>query len=259
MKFMIHSRLLWSSCSGHYGVKVISLCSGKKTFKVVTLILVFAALTACSDSLDAVRIRDKALGLDALVFTFPPEQNKGFVFVDVLDRSGNFRITAHWEPEKYVLMINGGYFDEAFVPVGLCRINGKVVNETVALILSGFVASDKDGVLHVLTREDDVDAYPSIIQAGPYVIDPGGNVGIRTQSEMKAARTLVGVTADGAVVVVVVTEPISLYDLAHGMKKQMPEIERLLNLDGGPSTALKTGAHEVVNTGPVRNYIVLTR
>lgn len=215
--------------------------------------------TACGNGPDAVRIRDKALGLDALVFTIPPEQNKGFVFLDVPERSGDFRIMAHWNPDKYILMINGGYFDEALAPVGLCRIDGNVVNETVALNLSGFVALDKEGRLHVLTRENDLEAYSSIIQAGPYVIDPGGKVGIRTRSEMKAARTLVGVTTDDAVVVVVVTAPITLYELAHGIKKRLPEIERLLNLDGGPSTALKAGAYEVVNTGPVRNYIGLSK
>ena len=223
------------------------------------MLLGLIVFTACGNGPDAVRIRDKGLGLDALVFTIPPEQNRGFVFLDVPDRSGDFRITAHWDSDKYALMINGGYFDQAFAPVGLCRINGKVVNETVSENLSGFVALDEGGCLYVLTHDDDLEAYSSIIQAGPYVVDPGGKVGIRTCSEMKAARTLVGVTTEGVVVVVVVTAPISLYDLAHGIKKQLPEIERLLNLDGGPSTALKTVAYEVVNTGPVRNYIALSK
>ena len=72
------------------------------------LFLVLVLISACGNDLDAVRVWDKALGLDALVFTIPAEQNKGFVFLDVPDRSGNFRITAHWDPDKYTLMINGG-------------------------------------------------------------------------------------------------------------------------------------------------------
>lgn len=257
MKSVIYSSCLWFT--GKVICETLNLISYAASLNAFTLFLLLSLLTACSDGPDAIKVWDKELGLDALVFTFPPEQNKGFVFLDVPDQSGDFCITAHWDSDKYSLMINGGYFDQAFAPVGLCRIDGKVVNETVSEKLSGFVALDEDGCLHVLTRDDDLESYPSIIQTGPYVIDPGGKVGIKTQSKMKAARTLVGATTEGAVVVVVVTEPISLYDLAHGIKKQLLEIERLLNLDGGPSTALKTGAYEIVNVGPVRNYIALTK
>ena len=55
------------------------------------------------------------------------------------------------------------------------------------------------------------------------------------------------------------TEPILLYDLSVAIKKKMPRLERLLNLDGGPSTALKTASHEVLNRWPVRNYIVKSK
>ena len=57
-------------------------------------------------------------------------------------------------------------------------------------------------------------------------------------------------------VVFMITQPVHLYDLAHAVKKHLPRIERLLNLDGGPSTGFKTETTEILNEWPVRNYLV---
>lgn len=226
--------------------------------KVLALILSVVLLTACSSGLNVNRIQDEQSGLHALIITIPQTQNKGFVFLDTPDRTGDFTINKYWDSKKYSIMFNGGYFEDDFSSSGLFKINGKMIQETVSEKLSGFVVLDNEGVLHILTRDENLEAYPSVIQSGPFVIDPGGQIGIHSQSERQAERTLVGTMQDGAIVVIV-TEPISLYDLAHGIKKHLPAVDRLLNLDGGPSTALKTSSQEVLNKGPVRNYIALTR
>ncbi len=112
---------------------------------------------------------------------------------------------------------------------------------------------DGAGKIHLLWRGDDLTPYPSVLQAGPYVIDPGGKIGIYSRAE-KARRTLIGLTEEKELVIVA-TKEIDLYDLAYAVKKQMPRMERLLNLDGGPSSAFKTPTVEILNEWPVRNYI----
>ena len=225
--------------------------------KAVFLLISIVSLSACSSGLDVNQIRDKQSGLNALIITIPQTQNKGFVFLDTPDNTRVFTIDAYWDPSKYTLMFNGGYFEEDFSPSGFFKVNGKMVQETVSEKLSGFVALNEEGALYVLARDEKLEAYSSAIQSGPFVIDPGGQIGIRSQSERKAERTLVGVTQDASIVIIV-TEPVTLHDLAHAIKKHLPAVDRLLNLDGEPSTALKTSSHEILNKGPVRNYIALT-
>lgn len=83
-------------------------------------------------------------------------------------------------------------------------------------------------------------------------------MGIRSRSGAPARRTLVGFTKTDDLVIIV-TEPIYLLDLAEFIAKRFPSIERLLNLDGGPSTALMADGHAVVNEWPVRNYVVMKK
>ena len=120
--------------------------------------------------------------------------------------------------------------------------------------LSGFIAIDASGRLSLLTATDDLKPFPSVLQNGPYLIDPGGEVGIHSRAGKRAARTAIGRTVDDTLVILV-TEPIELFDLAREAKRMFPKMERLLNLDGGPSTALKTREIEIRNAAPVRNYL----
>jgi uncharacterized protein YigE (DUF2233 family) len=212
------------------------------------------AVPALAEDISSTRIVDDATGLDAIVVSIPPEQNRGFAVIDVPSRSDGDNIRRHWTADC-VVMINGGFFNPDFTPTGYCRIDGQVLGRAVAKKLSGFVALDKAGALSLLGRGDDFAPYPTVVQAGPYVIDPGGKVGIRSSDGMRAWRTLIGRTKDGQIRIVV-AKPITLYDLALAVKKAMPDIERLLNLDGGPSTAFKTATDEILNRWPVRNYIV---
>ena len=163
-------------------------------------------------------------------------------------------ILSYWDTSKYSIIINGGYFTPEFQPLGLFKIDGKFINKRKPKKLSGFVAIDKKGVVSILTHSDDLSPYHSILQSGPYVIDPGSKIGIRSNDGEISRRTLIGKTT-GNEIMIIITSPVSLYDLANFIKNKFPNIERLLNLDGGPSTALKTGSIEIVNVLPVRNYI----
>lgn len=180
--------------------------------------------------------------------------NRDFFLLDAPDRSDSPRIGNFFSATQHQFMINGGYFDADYAPSGYCRIEGRVIKAAVNPKLSGFIALDAGGTLSLHTRLPDAHSYPSVLQSGPHVIDPGGSIGIRRATGRRAARTLIGRNRDDSMFVLV-TSPIDLYDLAHLIKKHKPEVERLLNLDGGPSTALRCGDVAIDNLTPVRNYL----
>lgn len=190
----------------------------------------------------------------AEVISIAPGNNAGFAIIDVPKLDENDTISNHWDGRKYEFMINGGYYDDQFSPVGLCRINGRYLSRKKSKKLSGFVVIDEAGKLQLLTQKDHLKPYPTVLQSGPYIIDPGGSIGIHPPARIKARRTCIGATTDGTILIII-TKPIALYDLAVIVKRDIPDIERLLNLDGGPSTALKTDATSVINPRPVRNFI----
>ncbi len=224
------------------------------------IVLVIASLIslpviASADDLTVKRITDGKAEIEIHMITIPQSQNRGFGILDVPDPQKAGNILTYWYSSKYSLMINGGYFTPEFTPVGLCKVDGKFINKKKPKKLSGFVAIDKKGAVNILTHSDDLKPYPSILQSGPYVIDPGGKVGIRSNDGEISTRTLIGKTS-GNDLVIMISSPISLYNLAHFIKQKAPDIERLLNLDGGPSTALMTSSVNIVNLSPVRNYIL---
>jgi len=192
--------------------------------------------------------------LHAEIIQIPPENNVGFSLIDVPNPKAGEDISTHFDPRHHALMINGGYFNPDFSPTGHCKIDNRVIRPGVSPSLSGFVAIDGDGRLSLLAATDDPAPFPTVLQNGPYLIDPGGGIGIHSRTGKRAARTAIGRLTDDTLVILV-TEPIELYDLAREAKRDFPTMERLLNLDGGPSTALKTPEREIRNTAPVRNYL----
>ena len=139
-----------------------------------------------------------------------------------------------------VLAINAGYFDAAFEPLGLLRIDG--VDRGTLLRqppLSGLVLIDARGTLTLVPRDDpSLVSAASAFQAGPFLIDPGGAIGIARSDGPSAERTVIATTDRD--VVVIVTSPVTLRDLAECLHDCRAiadgPIDSALNLDGGPST-----------------------
>lgn len=142
-----------------------------------------------------------------------------------------------------IVSINGGYFDPEANPVGLLRIEGREVQRATSKpLLSGALVIDGSGRLSVVARDDPrVRTAPSARQVGPFIIDPGGTIGVSRDPSAVAERTVVAVCERADTFAVITTTPTTLYDLACCLKKYpaalwMPEVERAINLDGGPST-----------------------
>ena len=80
------------------------------------------------------------------------------------------------------------------------------------------------------------------LQCGPLVIDPGGEIGIKSGSGPAARRTVLGIAESGELAVISTTA-VSLRTLAEALHSHpaafgVERLERALNLDGGPSTAM---------------------
>lgn len=221
---------------------------------ILSVVLVLPCSSATAEDVKTTKITDKDTRLEVYVTIFKQTDNHGFGILDVPDSQKAGNILSYWDASRYSIMINGGYFTPDFKPLGLFKINGNFINSRKPKKLSGFVAMDRSGGISILTQKDDLSSYPSILQTGPYVIDPGSRIGIRSNDGKISRRTLIGKTI-GSELVIIVTNPVSLYDIANFIKKRFPDIDRLLNLDGGPSTAIKTDSIEVVNVLPVRSYI----
>lgn len=149
-----------------------------------------------------------------------------------------------------VVAINGGYFDGERRPLGRLVVDGA---ELAALRreapLSGIAWSTGAG-LRLAAVGTPVPATQAM-QAGPFLIDPGGSFGIRRQAGAAARRSALAVAGDGTVLAVVATTPTTLHAFARVLQAlpaalDLPPLDAALNLDGGPSTALEIAGEDAV-------------
>ena len=196
----------------------------------------------------------------------------GTFAVRLMDQSPTFPVGARTVAQsralvpRAVVAINGGYFDPSFQTSGLLHLEGREVQPLAAKgVLSGIVAMDAVGVLRLLPRDAALDGVHSAIQAGPFIIDPGGAVGVRPHAA--AANRSVLASDDHGRLLLLATGALTLHQLAtvlhdHPQAFGMERIERALNLDGGPSTGLSLALDDprwsVNERGPVRNVLVVT-
>jgi Phosphodiester glycosidase len=143
--------------------------------------------------------------------------------------------------EHVLAAISGGYFRGGFQPAGLLVIDG-AVHEPRSAPYSGVVGSTRDG-RPVLTWADGLDpgTMRYAMQAGPFVVDPGGKPGIRSDDGHRQRRSLVIESADA--IAVAVTSDCGLYDLMNALLGSpetfgVESVDRALNLSGGPSSGL---------------------
>lgn len=144
-----------------------------------------------------------------------------------------------------LVMVNGGYFDHAFKPVGLFIQDGTQIADALDQPpLSAVIQVKDSGELLIVptTRYSPSPDHLSAIQAGPYLVDPGGTPGIYSDDFKRAKRTAIGITGDGQIVVLV-TSPCSLFQLSEILTGAPEAIgvdlfECVVNLDGGPSSGL---------------------
>ena len=169
----------------------------------------------------------------------------------------------HWAQAQGALAaINGGYFQSTFLPTGLVRGNGReLATFSQNPLLSGCLVIDGNGHASLVHATDAaVSTAPDALQSGPFLIDPGGSLGIRRHPDIPcAARSVIACSADGQLNLIV-TSPVTLADLSTALHDHpdafgLSDVERCLNLDGGPSTSLMIRGDRL-QTGTARDVTV---
>ena len=185
------------------------------------------------------------------VVDFPSEENFGF---EAFAGKRGLFISECYAEADHLLAFNGGYFDGNLNPVGYCRIANTDLSTEVAPRLSGYLTTSEEGVMELHWKRIPEGSYRDIIQSGPFIIDPGGKIGIHTRTGSPAQRTVVCQTTDGRILILTTTE-VYLYDLARVIQKTIPDVDRALNLDGGPSVGLIYKDIVIENVNPIANVI----
>jgi hypothetical protein len=146
-------------------------------------------------------------------------------------------VTRAFSPDV-VAAVSSGYFGPGYRPKGLLEIGGSV-HDPARSDLSGFAGSLTDGTPIVApTAYLATASLKDAIQAGPFVVDPGGKFGIRRDDGQHARRALVFLSDDE--IGVAFTSSCTLYELADGLVSSpqafgVDRVERALNLGGGPT------------------------
>ncbi|MFK7788348.1 MAG: phosphodiester glycosidase family protein [Phycisphaeraceae bacterium] len=175
-----------------------------------------------------------------------PKQIELLIDFDNLEKASEQQdFIASANRQDAVAMINGGYFDASFQPVGLVVKDIETISEmSNQPALSGVLAVFDSKSVLLIPRSSYLpdNGIRSAIQAGPFLVDPGGKQGIRSDDLKKAKRTAIGQTISGDIVFISTT-PCTLYELSEILTKHqnvlsVERFESVLNLDGGPSTGL---------------------
>jgi phosphodiester glycosidase/tetratricopeptide repeat protein len=166
-----------------------------------------------------------------------------------------------------VAAVNGTFFDtKTGITVGNLVSEGRLLSEGMT---GSNLVFHRDGTVSLLSSSRNLGRYkdwsdvdfavgggPTLISDGQFFMDPGSE-GFRDPGLFKPRpRSALGVTADGRLRMVVVTQGITLWQLAHVMNKL--HCHQAINLDGGSSTGLSVGGTTMVKpTRELTNIIGL--
>jgi hypothetical protein len=167
--------------------------------------------------------------------------------------------------EQCLAGVNGGYFDEAFAPIGLRIANGEMIAPLKrARLITGVLIASSRGVQILRARE--FSRRPGIIttaiQCGPFLVDLKKPIGGLNDSN-PARRTFAATTTSGHALLGVCSR-ISLAELAKLLLTtsfaEDLRIERALNLDGGSSSGFwfvreNGGGFSIPEQKPVRDFV----
>ena len=170
-----------------------------------------------------------------------------------------------WPGVEAPLTLNAGYVDTEDRPKGWRVIDGvETAARTTDRTQSGVAVRMQEA--WSLSWLAQAPAQPrTALQAGPFLIDPGGDLGIRTDRGHRARRTAIGQFVDGRCFFALTRDAVTLLSFAQSIlalpeTAGLPRVVALLNLDGGPATGLHVTGHpawSLTPTGPVADVWTL--
>ncbi len=219
----------------------------RRKFTSFALMCSFGALgkvSASSDSIMAVRINNST---------------HRFRLLDNDESQSQYRVDDLAKKHDASLVINGGFYTPSFSPTGYLKIDGEVKAQFYNQSLSGLLHFDEHGTLSVSYREKPAETDYSVLQTGPFLIDPGAKRGIRTPDTRVAHRSFIVGHRNGDFSFAVARNT-TLHRLQDELLALYNDIDWALNLDGGPVAGLwyqADKATRLVNRVASRNYIAV--
>ncbi len=162
----------------------------------------------------------------------------------------SFKSTTLKELEKRykpLIVVNGGYFQENFLPTGLLKIEGKTLSKLNKLGSSGILAI-KDNITEIFHKknlESYKDKYTDLIQNGPLLVENNGQMGIYKDDHAYGARTIIAKNKDNKTLIIIANHDASpsLWEISSILVKKESEggfnCKTAINMDGGSSTGLR--------------------
>ena len=213
-------------------------------------------------------------GISRLRYSFAPDHDSYLILYRIPASGFTWRFAddpvghtvSTWRAMTGALIaVNGTYFDEALSPAGLFITASKRVGK-------GSFDADKSGVIELAptfalidTPEERFDRAHAAeaAQSYPFLV-LGGKPAVGSESGKSARRTFIGTDTDGNRYVGIVPDaPLTLYRLARVLTKTGVTWDRVLNLDGGPSSGLAAKTERSDETAdslvPVPDVIVIER
>lgn len=163
-------------------------------------------------------------------------------------------------------VVNAGYVDATRHPIGWRVMAANITQaHSSDVVQSGIAWLDAEGRLAFAWSTDVPNAPAYALQAGPFLVDPGGTLGIRRADGPQARRTAIARTITGRRLLIIATQRWTLRAFAERIlhlsdRIGCDRIDAALNLDGGPATGVtipRYPAHQLQPVGPVADVWVL--
>lgn len=146
-----------------------------------------------------------------------------------------------WQAQEQALItVNGGYFTEEFLATGRIVVDGVGSGSSYGSF-AGMLTVTDDGRVDIRWLEqqpytgDDGLAYA--LQSFPLLVKPIGELGFPDETGRSAARTVIGMDANGRFLILLTT-PLTLHETSVWLTESDLALQVALNLDGGPSSGL---------------------
>jgi len=138
-------------------------------------------------------------------------------------------------------VINGGFFDENYDPIGVLMSNGKIL-QFLPTVGNSSVFCVKNGIPKIIHRADfSYNGVTEALQSGPRLIYDGKNtIGVVGLNDI-SRRSGIGLDYDNNVVIYAtdtIFDGLSFNELRSILKRSGINLKTVLNLDGGRSTQL---------------------
>jgi len=166
---------------------------------------------------------------------------------------------------NFLAAVNGGYFDPDYRPIGLLIVDGTIIAPLQkARLLSGVLSASAKKVQISRVAEFSIALKPeAAIESGPMIVDLGKSV--RGLESTRGARRTFAAVGAGDKAALGFCSDVTLADLSNILASiSIPDfkIQRVLNLDGGSSSAFwfkraNGSAFSISEEKPVRDFVAI--